>query len=463
MLKHIAFGSIFASLFIIFFHLSKRLFLLSPVTDYLVLYGVAFCVYLYGGIRFGSHFEKYSKIYLPLIFITGAIFRLILLPAHPSISTDVYRYIWDGRLTMHGINPYRYTPLDSRISQFRDAAIWAPMEYKYYNTVYMPVSQALFALSYALFGSSILGFKAILFLFDIGVMGLIVAMLKMRGFPVTNLYWYAWCPLPITEIALAAHQDGVGVFFLLLAMMMMLYRRPVRAGALLIAAGFTKGFAFLLLPLFVRRYGVELVKRLVAASIVLGLPLWCCLPWFLHGMMQYLGTVHVNSGIFHFVYRALLFVIPGQAYWLTSRIGNFAMLAAIYWSARRPVVDDADMFRRAIVVLTVMLLVSPTLFPWYVLWLIPLSLFYKKEPPTSIIVLSGCIGLMYLYYIEYTTLWWFRILEYLPFYLLVYFEYRSGYWKNQAALLEESGVSFESAGGGAEGVTAVSGDESAVK
>jgi len=430
LIEHIAFGVLFLCLCVVYAYMGMRHALLSPVWVYLVLYGLAFGVYVYAGVRLKKHFERHAKLYVVLIFLTAVVFRLLVIQSPPSLSTDVYRYIWDGRLTVHGINPYRYTPMDSRIASLRDASIWFPMEYKYYDTIYMSVSQAIFAVNYFIFGSSIEGYKIVYMLFDFGVMALVAQVLKQRGFPQTNLYWYAWCPLPITEISIAAHQDVVGILCLLGALLLMLRKRPLRSGALLIAAGFTKGFAFLLMPLFIRRYGKQMALYLSIAFIVLGLPMWVCIPWFVHGMMQYLSHVHVNSGLFHFVYKGLSWIAPGWAYLIASRLSNLALLAVIVWSAARPVASDTEMFRRAIIVLSVFLLVSPTLFPWYVLWLLPIALFYRKNPPISMIVLAGCIGLMYLYYFEYATLWWFRLLEYTPFYALLWREYKQGYWSS---------------------------------
>ena len=57
----------------------------------------------------------------------------------------MYRYVWDGRLTLHGINPYHYAPNAGPLRPLRDMDIWVPMEYKAYQTIYMPVSQGIFA------------------------------------------------------------------------------------------------------------------------------------------------------------------------------------------------------------------------------------------------------------------------------------------------------------------------------
>jgi len=54
-----------------------------------------------------------------------SIFSLLLATATalapPYLSTDVYRYVWDGRVLGAGINPYRYIPTDPGLAQARRA------------------------------------------------------------------------------------------------------------------------------------------------------------------------------------------------------------------------------------------------------------------------------------------------------------------------------------------------------
>ena len=42
----------------------------------------------------------------------------------PFLSSDMYRYVWDGRVQVAGINPYRYVPADPALQSLRDDAIY---------------------------------------------------------------------------------------------------------------------------------------------------------------------------------------------------------------------------------------------------------------------------------------------------------------------------------------------------
>ncbi len=49
---------------------------------------------------------------LSLIFLIAFCARLAFIPQTPTVSDDVYRYVWDGRIEAAGINPYRYAPTE---------------------------------------------------------------------------------------------------------------------------------------------------------------------------------------------------------------------------------------------------------------------------------------------------------------------------------------------------------------
>src|SRR5260370_13302764 len=62
--------------------------------------------------------KKFPAKTLVIILIGGALFRVILIPLdHPRLSTDIYRYIWDGRVQAAGVNPYVNLPVDTSLAQ----------------------------------------------------------------------------------------------------------------------------------------------------------------------------------------------------------------------------------------------------------------------------------------------------------------------------------------------------------
>jgi hypothetical protein len=405
--------------------LGQRLYPLNPAWVYILLYTLAFGVYGYAAGRLVPSLPAFcSKAALPLILGGAALFRLAVVFAPPQLSTDILLYIWDGRLINHGINPYHWAPNALPLRFLRDDAVWNPMEYKSYQSIYMPVSQGVFAFANAVFGSNAVGYKFLYLLFDFGVIGLLLVILKRLGRPLTQVIWYAWCPLPITEVSLAGHQDIVGVFFLLAAFALaMRGRKTVPWVALLLAASvMTKGFSLLLIPLFVRVHGRAFAAWAACGLLYLGMPLWVFLPQFLHGMHQYLENVHVNAGLFGWVNLALVPLFKHSHYAITEKLSDAAILGVTCWSVRRPVDSYAELLRRSLIVLGVTLLVLPTLFPWYLLWTLAFVPLVAQKPRFAFVLLSGTSILLYTYYYSFQAYWWVSVAEYGPFYLMLAWE-----------------------------------------
>ena len=82
---------------------------------------------------------------LLLIFGIGIMLRIYVLLFDPLLSTDVFRYIWDGRVQAAGINPYRYFPGHDALAHLRDATIFPRINRADYAvTIYPPVAEFFF-------------------------------------------------------------------------------------------------------------------------------------------------------------------------------------------------------------------------------------------------------------------------------------------------------------------------------
>ena len=80
-----------------------------------------------------------------LIFSVAILLRVYVLLFDPLLSSDVYRYIWDGKVQAAGVNPYRYFPADPALTSLRDAAIFPHINrVDTAATIYPPVAQFFF-------------------------------------------------------------------------------------------------------------------------------------------------------------------------------------------------------------------------------------------------------------------------------------------------------------------------------
>src|SRR5712664_1451331 len=80
-----------------------------------------------------------------LIFGLGIVLRACVLLFDPLLSSDIYRYVWDGRVQAAGFNPYRYIPADDALTPLRDEAIYPHINRAdYAHTIYPPAAQIIY-------------------------------------------------------------------------------------------------------------------------------------------------------------------------------------------------------------------------------------------------------------------------------------------------------------------------------
>ena len=178
-----------------------------------------------------------------LILGVALLLRLFLLLLDPLLSTDIYRYVWDGKVQAAGINPYRYVPADAALASLRDAAI-----YPHINradtavTIYPPVAEMFFFLV-TRFGENVATMKVALLACEGVTATMIVLLLRQLARPVTRIVAYAWHPLPLWEIANSGHVDALMVALMMLGLWLALTARPLRGAASIALAGLVKPFA----------------------------------------------------------------------------------------------------------------------------------------------------------------------------------------------------------------------------
>jgi hypothetical protein len=314
-----------------------------------------------------------ARLALVIILVGAAAMRLVLLWTEPSLSSDIYRYIWDGRVQAAGINPYAHVPAATELAALRDPDIWPNINRAGYAvTLYPPVAQAVF-LAVSRLGESVIVMKLGLLVFEAAGIGAILALLRRVGKPPTHVAAYAWHPLPVWEIAGNGHIDAAMLAFLLAGLLVYVQGRSLMAGVLITLGALIKPLVLLALPVLWRPWDWRL-PLCVAATAALA----------------YLPYHSVGWGVFAFAagYAQEEGLVSGQGYkllWLLQQAtGPLPHATAVYVAATALVLGALALavgfrsdrsaqgsLRAAGWLLTAFLvLVSPN-YPWYFLALVP--------------------------------------------------------------------------------------------
>jgi alpha-1,6-mannosyltransferase len=309
-----------------------------------------------------------------LILGIGMALRIYVLLFDPLLSSDIFRYVWDGRVQAAGINPYRYFPAHDALAHLRDATIYPGINRTDYAvTIYPPVAEFFFLIVTRI-GENVTVMRLALLGCEAVSVTLIMLFLRRMERPTTRVVAYFWHPLPIWEVANSGHVDALAVALMLLGLWVALTGRAMR-GAVLIALGM-------------------LVKPYVAPALA---PLWRPWDWKMPLVviaiiaLCYLPYLSVGWGVFGFLTKGYLTeegIISGNDLWLLSvwrlafgaHRGDLVVYAAVAASillfmalsaGRRPNRTIASSLADTnMLLLVVLLLLSPN-YPWYFLALVP--------------------------------------------------------------------------------------------
>jgi hypothetical protein len=346
-----------------------------------------------------------------VILAFALLFRLITVFSTPTLSDDIYRYAWEGYVQTHGINPYLSAPDAPELTGYRNA-IWHLVNNKSVSAIYPPLSQVVNALTFLLAGS-IWGFKLLFVILDGVVICGILKLLGLRSQNLSQVMFYAWNPLIVTEIAGSGHHDPLVVALLLWATICCLTNRPVRSVLLLGTSILSKLYPILMVPF--------LFKRIAPRH-------WLWLPLVL--TLGYVPYIRAGSHLFTALsyykekwrFNGFLFGMLTQA--TSELVAERVVVAVILLLLVFAFVKSADFVKQQYWLVGGVLLLTPTLFPWYLVWIIPLLCFF---PSPAWIVFSVTSALSYYVLIDWWTLgiWrqndFFTALQYYPFFGLLLF------------------------------------------
>jgi hypothetical protein len=459
------------------------------VLTFLTFYLVAAAAYFIAVIRLDR-----DKLPLGIIWGFAILFRILLLFTEQSLSDDVYRFIWDGSLLRQGLNPYALAVnsplLNSYASSFREL-----VNHDWMASPYLPSAQLLFLSVTGLFPEDIFAFQITAVVLDLLIAWLVFDSLRRLSISPAGVLIYLWNPLIISEFANGAHVvDALMILLILLAFWLMIrsnnQKRPANRfnfGVILAMAGttLTKGLPALLVPIFLRRWRWQWL--LFYAGIILGALSIFALGagWGIFGPLNgvgvfgalriYLSWWNFNSSLYHWLevilsgYRtpgAVPIEVVGQAPILAARLITSSTIILISfltgwwaWRVDSPPRGDyltrtLNLIRLSVIPIGAYLLLTHTVHPWYVAFIVPLLPFLlpRKDELSLVsrfiwswLYLSVAVALSYFTYLDPNNLREYdlvRLIEYIPvFGLLIWAVWP---WLSQGLIfIFEKGIRWE--------------------
>ena len=289
--------------------------------------------------------------------------RVLALFALPLLEDDHFRYLWDGyRFAVSG-TPYGAAPS----AFFADASVPRTFQtilnfinYPDIPTIYGPVMQLLFVAAYALAPGNVGALQGLNALIDL----LVLWILARTGAKPRWLLLYAISPLVLKEAVMTAHPDGLTGLLALAALVWA--RRPWVTGSLLGLAVASKISSVILIPFLFWRGGWRAGLAALASVVACYLPFMLLPGSDMTALMQFARNWRFNPLLF----AAIEQLVGAHFARLVAAILSVTILLWVYWrdlrAPRRSIaaVDHA---------LGVLLVLSPVVNPWYLLWLLPFA------------------------------------------------------------------------------------------
>jgi len=361
-----------------------------------------------------------------IVVVFGGVFRAELAGKPPYLSTDVYRYVWDGNVQSHGINPYRYRPTATELSGLRDSRVFPKINGADYEvTPYPPVAEMIFLVVDLISPLNVTAFKIAIIGFDmITVLATMLVLARARIDP-SRAVVFAWHPLVIWEGSHSGHVDSAFIACIAVCLLAWTYERHAIAGIALGAATLIKFYPIILLPAFLpsladkwaplhstpqssfemlKETGVRLrraflsrpgLTMIVSMVVTIGI---CYLPYLAmgRGMFGYLteyfeeeGFTNKGGRYFLLALGRKLMPIPTEAYTAVAMIALGALGLVWVIKTRRGIMDVA---RGSIAIIGLSLLLTSPRYSWYYCWIVPFLCF---DPRPGWLYLTGATVLLY--------------------------------------------------------------------
>lgn len=339
--------------------------------------------------------KNISDVHLKILVIASIFFRLIFFFSVPQLSDDYFRFIWDGRLINEGINPFLYLPCEvheqSLLIGATNNELFTNMNSPNYYSIYPPILQAIFYIA-AKFSFSnnyiaIIIIRVFLIFAELGTYFFLKRILSLLNFSKEKILIYILNPIVIIEITGNLHFEGVMLFFIIASIYYLLKNNLIFSSIFFSLAVCSKLVPLVLLPLIIKKVGLK--NGIIYALVVLVLVNLMFLPFINQELINNLSN---SVGLYFqkFEFNASLYYL---ARWIGFQMSGYNEIAIIgkilpvvsfaiitiisfYYKDKQ---SDEKFFEKALTILFVYYLFSLIIHPWYVTFLVLITVFVKQR------------------------------------------------------------------------------------
>ena len=413
----------------------------------LSVYGLLFTTYIYVSKKIET------PNYLNWILL-GVGLRMLLIFTFPNLSDDIYRFVWDGRLLLQGINPFNQLPsyyIENHVlSSSLNIELYQKLNSPMYYTVYPPLCQASFWLGAWISPDSIywhsVTLKVFLFTGECASIWWLHQLARQQYIRAEAAVLYALNPLAIIEICGNVHYEGamiaglIGAIYFLRKAIFESQTPSVKSlilSALLLSLSISsKMLPLLMLPMFFFIFNQDFINKINIRNIKTGVSYCTLVLLFL--AIQYLAFINdtflahfqnsLNLYYSKFEFNASIYYVAKQiGYWTygynpINNITACLKLVLLFFIAILSVSNRIFFTHKLLIISTLYLLLSSTIHPWYVLLPFAMSLLTQSRFATY---WTGLCFLSYSHYYggQYQEHYWLMTVEYSLLFFFIIKEY----------------------------------------
>jgi len=366
-------------------------------------YAILFAVY------FMMISKKIRRIDFWVFILSGFVFRILFFFEIPSLTTDFYRFIWDGRILYTGINPYTHVPLE--ILKM-DVAGSISESFALLNgmgslsagnpTCYPPLNQLIFYVAAVFFPESIKGsiivVRLIILLSEAGSVYFIIKILQLLKRNQEMVFVYFLNPLVIVELTGNLHFEAVMIFLILVSLYFLIKNKLFYSAVFFALSVLVKLISLIFILLLLKKLGrknwIWYLLIVLLVNVLFFIPFFSTGGFdnFLSSLRLFIQTFEFNAGIY-FIVREIGYSIAG--YNLIRIIGPalslITLFVLLYFSLWRNTKEIRILLGYMTLILTIFYMLSTTVHPWYICTILALSVFTRYNFPvlwSALIVLS---------------------------------------------------------------------------